>query len=75
MIVLKIYNFCPYDIEVAKIMRKMRRNGNKRLISFHEVEEVKTRGGRFKKQCGVTHCNLYCRISYLTSVLTYDGSE
>ena len=77
MMVLKIYNFCPRDREIAKIMRRMRsinkRNGF-RLISFFEIAEKKTRDGNTDCGC-VRYCRDDCLISDLTSILTYGPEE
>ena len=77
MMVLKIYNFCPRDIEIAKIMTRMRRINKRsgfRLISFSETPEKKIRDGNTDCGC-VCYCRDDCRVSDLTSILTYGPEE
>jgi hypothetical protein len=85
MLVLRIYNFCPKDIEIAEIMKRIRRiNGRNsfRLVKFEDIEEVKKRMPRgMRKPKGYkktfckkeTGCELYCDVSYVTSILTYEN--
>ena len=79
-LVLRLYNFCPIDIEIAKVMEDIRRlnRGNCfKLIRFEEVEEVKTCDKSIRKTIcrQKKYCASDCSISYITSVLTYGGKN
>lgn len=89
MFEIKIYNFCPIDIEVVNLMkeiRKINKGDGFRLIKFEEREEIRHRsesseacilveGRRGKRLRRPRGCNLDCGGSNKTSILTYVRRE